>query len=215
MPDQESFSASLRLAGCSVFSDEAGLLSAPVAPEALVLLTEDEGSLLLALPDTLSGLLETDDVPLPEEAEELLPEDAALSALLPEAEEALLSALLEETESASVLPEDGSALLDALPEETLSVLLDASELAALLALEAVLSALLAEEDALPEDAEDEPVLAEVLDDALEEELEAALPEPDELLLAESDSLSTLEELLAEVMPLTVTSSVLLVTVQSL
>lgn len=202
MPDQESFSASLRLAGCSVFSDEAGLLSAPVAPEALVLLTEDEGSLLFALPDTLSGLLETDDVPLPEEAEELLPEDAALSALLPEAEEALLSALLE-AELASSLLEDESALLDA------------AELAALLALEAMLSALLAEEDALPEDAEDELVLAEVLDDALEEELEAALPEPDELLLAESDSLSTLEELLAEVMPLTVTSSVLLVTVQSL
>lgn len=170
------------------------------------LLVEDTGALLLlALP-------EADEALLVEEAEELLPEDVTLSALLPEVEEALLSTLLE-AELASALPEDGS-LLDALPEEALSALLEADELAALLALEAVLSALLAEEDALPEEADDAFELAEELDEVLEEELEAELLELDELL-AEPASLSAPEELLAEVMPLTVTSSVLLVTVQSL
>lgn len=220
--DHASFPASFRLAGCSFFSDAAGLLSALAALDELplcdVLLLTEEAALLLVLPEPLVGLLESE--------EELLVEADALPA-----EDAELSALLEDAELASVLPEEESsldsvllsALPEMLPESVLSALLDAEELAELLVLEELLPGLLLAEElsellvellsVLP--LADEDALLEEAEDALDDEPEDALSELDELLLSESDSLSALEELLADTIPLTVTSSVLLVTVQSL
>lgn len=212
MYDQEFFPASFRLAGCSVFSEAAGLLSALAALEEL-LLTEEEAALWLILPELLAGLPEPEGELLPE-ADALPVEDDELSALPEDAE---LASVLPEEDSA--LPEDESTFPDVLPEAVLSALLEAEEFEELLVLSVLLLAeelaellvellsalLLAEEDALPEDAEE----------ALDEELEDALSELDELLLVEPDSLSAPVELLEDATPLTVTSSALLVTVQSL
>lgn len=219
--DHASFPASFRLAGCSVFSDAAGLLSALAALDELplcdVLLLTEEAALLLVLPELLVGLLESE--------EELLVEADALPA-----EDAELSALPEYAELASVLPKEESsldsvllpALPEVLPESVLSVLLDAEEFTWLLSalpdaeeLDELLPGLLLAEELSELPVELLSVLLLADEDALLEEAEDALSELDELLLSESDSLSVPEELLADTIPLTVTSSVLLVTVQSL
>lgn len=203
--DQASFPASFRLAGCSVFSDAAGLLSALAAPEEL-LFPEEETALWLVLPELLAGLLEADALPADDAELSALLENAELASVLPEEESSLVSVLLSALLDAEELTELLSALLDA--EELLvleeSVLLLAEELAEL-PVELLSALLLAEEDTLLEEAEA----------SLDAEPEVVLSELDELPLAEPDSLSAPEELLAEVIPLTVTSSVLLVTVQSL
>lgn len=165
-------------------------------------------------------------LPAPEVA--TLPDDAALLAEVDADEDAallLVCELAEADELSSLLEEDVlSALLEAAAEEESSTLLEDDDPSALLlAAEELLeledASVLLEADVLPEDAPEDAL--ELLDAA---EPDAALLELPELLeelellelselaaLSELDALPDDTELLAA-SPLTVTSSVLLVTV---